>query len=325
MQTEDSTPEVVEDNLDDFAAEFFGTGKPKEEPKEEAVETGDQEEAPATEDESEAETENTDEDPEGDEEVDNPDDESKFKVKKKLTARERIEQINAKFREKEREAQELAARLAEIEAKIANPEPKVEAKAVEQTGPSPDDKLENGEEKYPLGEYDPDYIRDLHKFEADRAKAEVFAEIEKQRQVEAQKAELKVITENWNTKVAEATERLPDLADKAAELEEALAGTPPEVVESLAMTVMTLENGPEVIYYLAQNPNEARQIARGGSQALIALGKIDAMVKPAKVETKKVTAAPEPPPARARGVQGRFSVPADTDDLDAFSKEFFRR
>lgn len=325
MQTEDSTPEVADEgNLDDFAAEFFGTGKPKEEPAEEAVETGDQDEAPATDDETEK-TEETAEDPEGDEEVDNPDDDSKFKVKKKLTARERIEQINAKFREKEREAQELAARLAEIEAKIANPEPKVETQAVEKKGPSPDDKTETGEEKYPLGEYDPDYIRDLHKFEADRAKAELLAEIENQKKAEARQAELKVITESWNSKVAEATERLPDLADKAAELEEVLSGTPPEVVESLAMTVMTLENGPEVIYYLAQNPTEARQIARGGAQALIALGKIDAMVKPAKTETKKVTAAPEPPPARTRGVQGRFTVPADTNDLDAFSAEFFRR
>lgn len=313
------SPEVI-DNLDDFSAEFFGTGKPKEEVTEEVVE-GEQEDTPATQDEpAEQETESD----ESDEEV--GEEEGKFKVAKKLTARERIEQLNAKFREEERLRLATEARLAELERKLQNPEPEAKApEKVEVKGPSPDDKDEKGEDKYPLGEYDPEYIRDLHRHEAAEAKRELEQTIVRQQQEAAKAVEIQQVATEWSTRVAAATERLPDLAEKAIELERHLSDTPQEIVESLAMTVMTLENGPDVLYYLAQNVEEARRIAQGGPQALIALGKIDAMVKPTiKAEVKKVTEAPEPPP-RTRGVHGKFGVAPDTDDLSAFEREFFRR
>lgn len=311
-------PEVI-DNLDDFSAEFFGTGKPKEEQPE--VVEGAQEDTPATQDEP---TKQETESDESEEEV--GEEEGKFKVAKKLTARERIEQLNAKFREEERLRLATEARVAELERKLQNPEPEVKTREkVEVKGPSPDDKDEKGEDKYPLGEYDPEYIRDLHRHEAAEAKRELEQTIVRQQQEAVKAAEIQQVATEWSTRVAAATERLPDLAEKAIELERHLSDTPQEIVESLAMTVMTLENGPDVLYYLAQNVEEARRIAQGGPQALIALGKIDAMVKPTiKAEVKKVTEAPEPPP-RTRGVQGKFGVAPDTDDLSAFEREFFRR
>ena len=92
-----------------------------------------------------------------------------------------------------------------------------------------------------------------------------------------------------------------------------------------------MDKGPDVLYYLASNPEEARQIVNSGAQkATLALGRIEA--KFLEVESKKssakpkVSKAPTPPPpnARARGANGAFiSVQPDTDDLDAFEAAFF--
>ncbi len=322
----DNNPEATEGNLDDFTAEFFGT-----KPEEKEVETveGDQENTPApTEDDQETEQNTEDSD---DENEDVGEEEGKFKVPKKLTARERIEQLNAKFREEERlrlaeesRRRETEARLQELEKKLQNPATEQEVKT-ENKGPAPTDKGEDGEDKYPLGEYDPDYIRDLARYEARQARDEVQRELRQEREKEAAMAQLQQISNEWTTKVAASTERLPDLAEKVSDLERSLADSPQEIVESLAVTVMGLENGPDVLYYLAQNVEEARRIAQGGPQALIALGKIDAMVKPVveKTEVKKITEASEPPP-RTRGMNGQFGVSPDTNDLDAFTREFFK-
>ena len=328
MNKEPSNPETPSDDgdLDLFSAEFFGTGKPKEEPVEEKVE-GTQEDTPAPDTEKEPETkadDDTEQDDPDNEEVDS-EEESKFKVKTKLTARERIEQINAKFREEERLRVAAEARITEMERKLQLQEqPKVEE--VEDTGPSPDAKLEDGTDKYPLGEYDPDYIRDLHRHEASKARIEMAREFQQQQEAQRNAAIAQEITAEWNGKVETSIERLPDLQEKALQLEANLAGTDPAIVDSLAMTIMSLDNGPDVLYYLSEHVEEAREIAKGGPQALLALGKLDARLAPTiKKEPVKVSEAPEPPPSRSRGIQGKFTVSPDTDDLDAFSETFFKK
>lgn len=330
MNNEPSTPEIPSDDgdLDLFSAEFFGTGKPKEEIVEEKVE-GNQEDTPAPDTEKEPETK-ADDEPEQDdpdnEEVDS-EEESKFKVKTKLTARERVEQLNAKYREEERLRIAAEARITEIERKLQLQEqPKVEVQ--EDQGPSHDAKLEDGTDKYPLGEYDPDYIRDLHKHEAQKARIEMAREFQQQQEAQRNAALAQEIAAEWNGKVETSIERLPDLQEKALQLEANLAGTDPAIVDSLAMTIMSLDNGPDVLYYLSEHVEEARAIAKGGPQALLALGKLDARLTPTVKQNKepvKVSDAPEPPPSRSRGIQGKFTVSPDTDDLDAFSDTFFKR
>ena len=99
---------------------------------------------------------------ENDEEVDIPADEQeesnalKLKPKKK-TAQERIDELTAARRAAEREAEDLRRQLAErSQPKEVETKEAVEAPA----GPTPDDVDANGEAKYPLGEFDPGFIRD---------------------------------------------------------------------------------------------------------------------------------------------------------------------
>lgn len=325
---ENSNSDVVEtpveetDDLNNFSETFFGTAKPEDtEEGEEGEEVTEQEDTPAPEDQDEDETEGDDE------EVDNPEeDESKFKLgKPKLTAKERVEQLNAKYREEERARLAAEAELRELKERQAKEvkEPVKEAPA--SVGPTPDDKDENGEDKYPLGEYDPEYIRDLHRFERDEMRKEIAKEFQQQQENAARDAAVTALQSEWSGKVEAAEERLPDLRERGLQLEQALAGADPAVIESLAMTIMTLENGPDVLYYLSENVEEARAIARGGPNALIALGRLDGYVKPSKTEVKLVSNAPEPPPSRTRGTGGRFTVAPDTEDLDAFSDMFFKK
>ena len=330
MNTDSNTGVEIDisDDLDLFSQELFGTGKPKEESVDK-VETDEEDTLAPAEDTIEKEPKKVEdednEDPEDDEEVDG-DETSKFKIKTKLTARERIQQLNEKFREEERRRIAVEERLLELERKATD---KVVEKPSESTlkAPSHDEKLEDGSDKYPLGEYDPDYILALHKHAAETTRYELAAEIQKQ-QEEAQKTALvNEVVSTWNTKVVEASERLPDLQERADALEDQFAGYDPQIVESLAMTIMSLDNGPDVLYYLSENPEEAREIAKGGPRALVMLGRLDSMVQPKakKVEPVKVTEAPEPPPSRSRGVQGRFTPSADTDNLEDFEKVFYQK
>lgn len=314
------------DDLDKFSEAFFGTAKP-ETPEDKKEDADPQEDTPATEEDSDQKEEDAD----GDEEVDNPEeDDSKFKIgKKKLTARERIEQLNARMREEERarqaeaEARQKAeARIRELEQRQAE---KVKEVEVEGKGPSIDDLDENGEEKYPLGEYDPQYIRDVLQYEREEVRKEIAKEFQQQQEQALRNEAVTTLQNEWTAKVEAAEDRLPDLRDRGLQLEQALAGADPAVIESLAMTIMSLDNGPDVLYYLSEHVDEARAIAQGGPKALIALGRLDGYVKPTKPEVKLVSAAPEPPPSRTRGTGGRFSVQGDTDDLDAFSEMFFKK
>lgn len=313
-----STP--VTDDLDAFSAELFGTAKPTEKP----VEPVAQEEPGDLEPALEEPTEPVDQDADiENEEVDEPvEDDSKLKLKKKQTFQERINELTAKAREAERREQELAKRLEELETK-----PKAEPKTptpVETDGPSPTDVDKDGELLYPLGEFDPQYIRDLTRYtiqqETAAAKA---AQAEEAKQAQAQAAQQQLQSE-WAGKLAEAEKELPDLREKGQNIEQAFAGIDQAYGEYLSAAIMSLDHGPEVLYYLSDNIDEAQRIvAAGPVAATIALGRLDSKFTKTEAPKKKVSEAPEPPAVSTRGAGGRFDVRDDTDDLDAFEKKFF--
>lgn len=324
---DNTTVAVDTDNLADFELLLAGKATPAEptaapeapvEPESEPVNT---------------DTETSEDDPlapsDGDELVDTDDDQEEspaFKLKpKKKTAQERIDEVIAKQRAAERERDELRAQLEAKEA-AAKPEAKTEtAKTVsDDSEPNPDDTDENGEPKYPLGEFDPKYVKDLtkHLFEKQAAEAKAEAEAARQRELEEQaRAEL---NESWQEKLAKTQEVYPDLMEKGMKLENAFAGLTPQYGDYLAQVIMSLDNGPEVLYYLSDHLEEARALVAAGPQkATIGLGELNGMFK-RKAETPvKVSKAPEPPVERARGTNGRFDVPDDTDDLEAFAKKFY--
>ncbi len=113
------------------------------------------------------------------------------------------------------------------------------------------------------------------------------------------------------------------------ELENVFVNLDPQYGNYLASTIMSLENGPDVLYYLATNPDVAEKLVNSGPlAATVGLGRIEASIM-AETEKKtkkvKVSDAPSPPPQVTRGTGTKIDIPDDTDDLDAFAEKFFKR
>jgi hypothetical protein len=324
--TDDTVTSVDNDvSLDVFEKDFYGNTptQPVEEAPGEPVDT---EEEVDDLGEDEVDPPATDEDePEDEEEGKEPEPQKKNKP----SARERIEQLNAKVRETERREADYARRLAELEAAVKGKAKEEEVPLREQlpaNAPDPDAKDDKGEALYPLGEFDPDYIRALSKFtveqelkvarEAQMREAEARAEAEMREELKDQ----------WVSRLDEFEEEVPEVRENIRGLTDAFATLDPGYGEILAATLMSMDNGPAIMNYLSQNIGEAQKIVTSGpGPALLALGRLDAILTPKKEpeKKKKTSNAPPPPEDRTRGTKGRFAVRPDTDNLEAFEKEFF--
>jgi len=305
--------DTIPDDLDEFNALLEGRETPTPGDDEPAI--GDDE---TPEDEPEVDSDDNDDN----EEVDNPEeDKTRLKIgKPKLTAKERIEQLNAKYREAERRAEELERRLSEK----AEPAPKTEEKT--RQPPDPDAVDSNGDPIYPLGQYDPAYATALFDYTVEERLAEFEDKLRQRDEQKRLEEATNALDAEWGQRLNEAAERIPDLRESGQALEPIFNQVDEGYAEYLANTLKTLGNGPDVLYYLSKNLDEAAKIFTSSPvEATIALGRLDGMLaKPTKKEAKKVSEAPIPPP-QTRGTSGRFSVAPDTDDLDAFEKEFYKK
>lgn len=332
-----SAPEATEQSLDDFSATFFAADKPATEPTPEETDTDTDEGVTSQEDDITDEPE-VDEGEEGEE----PETPEEPKGKKKSRFQERIDDLTHKLREGERNREALEQRLAEAIAKLETsaapaasddaPKPKAQNTPTEGglVEPTADDLNEDGSPKYPLGEFDPKLLRDLTRYDraverAHEAKvaAEAKAEAERMAQFNTMQAE-------WDNKVTAAKETYPDYVEKGQKLLDSLGDVPADYAAYLSQNIMSMEYGPDVFYYLAEHPEEAKAIVNSSPEkALNRLGRIEARFEIAAdersgKETKlRVTKAPEPPVARTRGSNAH--VEDDPNDLDAFARKFFKK
>jgi hypothetical protein len=327
--TDDTVTSVDMDDLDNFSKSFYNDEpvkqeeSAKEKTEEEVPENGD--DTPATDvDEDAAEEEEPQEDET--EEVEEPEEEPKPKGKK--SAKDRIEELYAANKHKDRELAELRAAVEALKTPTevkTSEKPKATSDA-----PKPDAVDEKGEAIYPMGEYDPDYIRDLHRHFIAEERKIAEAEAAKKQQEDLVKSAQAELTSAWVEKVAAAEEELPDLREHLASMESIFADIEPSYGEFLAAAIMSCDNGPQIMYHLSQNIGEAQKIVASGPQAaILALGKLDErFTKPTASEkrnTKTVSKAAEPPVSTTRGNTGKTSVPADTTDLKAFEREFYKK
>ena len=144
---------------------------------------------------------------------------------------------------------------------------------------------------------------------------------------EDQRAQLQA---EWNDKLVPARERYPDFQEKGQNLVSAFEGIDPNYGEYLTTTLMNMEFGPDVLYYLANNMDEAHKIVQSGvAKATVALGRLEAKFAFANEEKQKarpkVSQAPTPPPANRGSAVAKPSIEADTDNLDDFEREFFKK
>lgn len=318
------------DDLDAFEDAFFDR---KSEPKAEVEDEAPEEEIVEDEDdalEPEDDTDASEEDEVEEEEEEEPEEEPAPKPKGKKSFQNRIDELTADKYERDRRIADL---IAENEKLKVRPEEK-QVDVREQlpvNAPSPDAVNDKGEPVYPLGEFDPKFIRDLTKFTFEE---ETKAADERRKQEaeakSAQEAHQK-LTESWNEKLEKAEKDIPEIRKGITELTPVLTSLDPNYGNYLAATVMQCENGPEVMYYLSQNIGEAQKIvASGAFAATLAIGRLDAQFsKSAQKEDAKrnkvVSEAPKPAEARAKGRGSSTVVREDTDDLDAFEKIFFKK
>jgi hypothetical protein len=312
-------------SLEDFTKEVFGKPEPKEVS------------APQKEDTPEEVAEAAD--PTEDELIEDalapkPDPEEATKPKKNRF-QERIDELTGKTKAEERgrlaaeqRAEELESRLKEIEKRLTTPDKKETSRGptldVDPNAPDPTDT-----ETYPLGEFDPSYVRDniryYYKKEAEEAKTqEVHA-----KRVQDEQAKQTLLTEKWNAQLEPAQERYPDFMDKGEQLLNSFSNIDPNYGEYLTSTLMSMEHGADVMYFLSTNLDEAKRIINSGPlQATLALGRIESKFTTSAAATEqkrpKVTNAPVPPPAN-KGSQSANKSIDDEDNLDAFAAMLFKK
>lgn len=325
------------EELDAFEQEFH-TGEPPEPSaptNEDTQENDGEDNAPAPED---ADDEDSSEDLE--EGSANNEAEPDEKPKKKNRFQERIDELNGKYREEQRQRLAVEQRLAELERLAAqNNEPKTEdtpkeTPKAEASGPRANELKEDGTPKYPLGEYDPQYIVDLADFRFEQRMNELETKKQEEEQAKAQEEAVREAQAAWEAKVTPAQERYPDYVEKTQALSERigdLESRDPAYSAYLADAVTQLDNGPDVLYYLSNNPDEALEIINSGPIKSVArLGAISAQLGQSlntqKTPAPKVSNAPEPPPVVNKGASAVApDIRPDTDNLDQFEKILFKK
>jgi hypothetical protein len=327
----------TDEDLETFETEFFKPVNHAEEvPNDEVEDTADEgvedeeseieDDALATDEDEDASAETEDDD----EPEEEPEEEPKGKKNRK-SYQERINELTAKAREAERREAEARRELEVL--KTRGPEVKQEETVKDKLpadAPQPDAEDDKGEPLYPLGEFDPKFIAALTRFTIEQE----MAETRKRQAVEAQQKEIEAakaeIQDTWKSNLERAEEDLPDIREKISDLVTVFQDVEESYGEYLASTIMSLETGPEIMYYLSQNIGEAQKIvASGAAAATRAIGRLEARFEQTTPHepkrNKRVSDAPEPPEQRSRGTNGKFAVRPDTDDLDAFENDFFKR
>lgn len=308
----------ITDDLDAFTNDFFGQ-KSSEEKPDTTKQVADQDEEDQPSVDTDAQTDEEDE-AELQSEVKEP--------PKKKTVQDRIDEVVRQREDLRREnAAELAKLRQELEdfKKSSTPvKPDVTA-----SEPTPDALDANGNSVYALGEFDPQYIRDLTRFTLQEERTKVQAEMAEAQKVSVATQEQQILQTQWNGRVETATQEYPDFVEKGQALLNNFNNLDQGYAGYLSNVLMQMDKGTDVLYYLSQHPEEAMTIVNSGAQkATLALGRIEArfLQSEQNAPKPKITKAPPPPNVRTRGTNGAFiSVAPDTDNLDDFEAAFFAK
>lgn len=315
------------DNLDDFEKLLYNKAEPSIAKEEDPVEEA-EDDSLATETDENTEEAEIEAALEADEEAPEP-------VKKKNRFQERIDQLSEKARvAEEKAAADVAALKRQLDEALSKLQPVKETPAPKSekdpNEPSPDAVLEDGSDKYPLGEYDPAFIRDLTRYSFQK-------EIEAQKAADAANAERRAIEDEqnkleteWAGRLETAKEKYPDMLEKNKNLLDSFQGLDPNYGNYLATTIMNLEYGPDVLYHLANNVDEAKAIVNAGAaKATVLLGRLEARFafqnEDKKEQKLKVSKAPTPPERLNKGSMVTKEIADDTDDLEAFTAKLYGR
>jgi len=324
-----------EPSLDDFETEFFSSGNNKAPVKKPDVEETVEEEDSV--EKTTSEETNSEEDTDDEEETSSNDDDTSEEEtpKKESRAEKRIRELNAKYREEERKRMELEELLRNRDNKTSElpktgeeEKPKSKENNEEIKPPHWDDEDAEGNKIYPLGQFDPKFNSDLVRYTI-REEQQQFQkqQAEKEQARKIQEAE-KAVQQQWEEKLAPARERYPDFQERGQELIDQFSDLEPNYAKYLTDTIRSIDNGPDILYHLASNPELANEIVRRGpALASVELGRLSVQFdtndgpKTKNTSRTKVTNAPPPPPT-TRGTSAPKKK--DLDNLDDFESVFFK-
>jgi hypothetical protein len=230
-----------------------------------------------------------------------------------------------RFTKQTRELREAQRLIAELKAKLEPAEP-APLTVKPEMGNDVASKAPKAED-YRYGELDPQYMQDIADYRADlriEAFRKELAEQNQaaqqataaQREAAALREKAEQVTQAGSSKYADFNE----VVVQGAQNQEWTLTK--EMFELAAETSVPAD----VLYHLASNPEEADRVATLPlAQQALWFGRMEAkLATPDTPPARKLTQAPEPM-ASVRGSGSRATVPDDTDDLDAFSRKFFKR
>lgn len=240
----------------------------------------------------------------------------------KKSAQERIAELSRRKGDAERaaEAKEVENRelRARIEALERGERPATEV-SDEPAAPAPDDKNDDGTEKYPFGELDTKYVKDLARHEALQTVREERTREAQTRQEQAAREAAEAQEHAFVDQLEAAVKEIPDYAEKV--LDGAAAGKWPLNREVDAL-IRDSEVGAKVAYHLATNLREAVALDKitDPVERARSFGRLEALVqtstKPPAKSVKTPTA--EAPIPSARGTNGQFTgTPSDFKSFEA--------
>lgn len=297
VSSEQAQPAKDTSNMTDLAA-----GEAKETKSAKAEETAEQSE----ELEADEITDDSDASDDGDDESKDDSQESDEKPKRKPGFKRRIDKLNKRLSDKEREAEYWREQaLKSAKPRDQETKPVTQSQASGDKEPVPDD-FETHQE----------YVRALVKFERDQLKAQ-----------DERESREKSARDSFNQRLAATRNRVQEFSKTVDDFDEVIAE-----VDGIDMSVavqeilMDSENGPQLMYELAKTPKEYRRICQLSPLAAAReLGKIEARIVKDQAEPKeeqKTTKAPKP--IATVGAKGGSGVKKSIFDKNLTQAEYER-
>lgn len=152
------------------------------------------------------------------------------------------------------------------------------------------------------------YANAKAQFETNR----VMQEAQQRAQNAHNTAQIKAVTESWETKAEKGAAKFDDFDEKVGEL---------KPTNAVTLAIMEADNGDDIAYYLATHMDEAKAIGAMSQVAQIrAIGRLEAKLLAEPLTGKTKSDAPAPIKPLNAGAQVN-TAPSQTDDMATWMKK----
>ena len=207
--------------------------------------------------------------------------------------RQREREARVELERERAERQELMRRLTSGQTQVANDS---------QASGAPDP------QKYAGGEFNPEYVRDMARYEAREAYKAERAAAEKQQREQSQRAAQDAARKSWADSVTEASKKYADF-----EVMVEAAGT--QIPIQARQLMAGLKDGAELLYHAAKNPDMAKGLSTVHPvEIAAALGELRAEVRYQAAKAAEQAKA-EDKPIKPGNAGGRSNGEPDPNDV----------